>query len=563
MPLIKIDTARWQAAKEFFAKKTPEEEVNSNDTFIKIDAQIFAVVKKEVVEQKCGFLKNLTDNGFIVAQTESDENFLVKIYTAPLTEKEKKEHAIFKELSLLKFEELKKTSNHTIIELPKTATLTRLDINDIDLKEKLTLALNCAKFVGLLHQKNIIHGHIHPGNFIIDAKDSNIKICMLDFSTSYMLQKGEKEIADKIIHGSTPYLAPEIASPAKTKGIALGNTRPEYKESTSIYSFASDIYALGVVFGHLLNLKENDTLNTFVAKMLDDEKDNRPEIQDVIQEIQDTIELEELNALTRAAEWEALIQAKTPTDKQKAQSELQRIEKLSFQEFLSYAKELTTFTACYSKNPIHSFIEQGKGFFPAAALQLLLKKAGFPSAQFIAEIEEALIAFNKAPEATTPDLTSSNPLKQKIIKEFCEIFKKVALAFTPLTPLTKDDVKQHNYIMALFKTLCILPLATNEAIRNSDEKKIFSKIFKETPEKTTDLTPLKAIIFPLSLSTLKEVKKSKENNLLLPTKSNEGPITFLRSMSLPTGFNFNNQAEIAKLATLENQANKTNKPKSS
>lgn len=128
--------------------------------------------------------------------------------------------------------------------------------------EKLTIALKAAYDVYLMHTNNIIHGDIKPQNFIMSSNNSKtlgpqITVTSIDHGLSNILKK-EKDFIIWKQAGSRGYVAPET-----------------YSEG--IFSFGSDIYALGRMF------KKDIPLDLKICKdMLKDDRLERPSALEVM-----------------------------------------------------------------------------------------------------------------------------------------------------------------------------------------------------------------------------------------------------------------------------------------
>ncbi len=77
-----------------------------------------------------------------------------------------------------------------------------------DLAEFLRISIKLAEIIGQIHQKNIIHKNINPGNIIWNPQTGQVKIT--DFGISTELFRETPEALDqKIIEGTLPYISPE------------------------------------------------------------------------------------------------------------------------------------------------------------------------------------------------------------------------------------------------------------------------------------------------------------------------------------------------------------------
>ncbi|MBS0289440.1 MAG: protein kinase [Proteobacteria bacterium] len=104
--------------------------------------------------------------------------------------------------------------------------------NPLSEAELLTIALKSAESVEALHKVGIIHADIKEDNFMVNAIGNQIVIEAADFGLSKILEKGQTEVIEVSPNGSVPYMAPEIFYEGK-------------------FSFASDVYALGIMFSEI------------------------------------------------------------------------------------------------------------------------------------------------------------------------------------------------------------------------------------------------------------------------------------------------------------------------
>ncbi len=99
--------------------------------------------------------------------------------------------------------------------------------------EKLTIALKAAYDVYLMHANNIIHGDIKPQNFIMSSKRSKIL--------------GRQVTVTSIDHGLSNILENKQDFIIRKQAVSPGYVAPETHRQ-GIFSFGSDIYALGRMF---------------------------------------------------------------------------------------------------------------------------------------------------------------------------------------------------------------------------------------------------------------------------------------------------------------------------
>ncbi|MBI2790377.1 MAG: protein kinase [Gammaproteobacteria bacterium] len=94
------------------------------------------------------------------------------------------------------------------------------------------IALRTCLAVQAANDLGIIHGDLKPENIMVTINGNNIRIRLVDIDLSKILTEGKKELKEPI-GGTLSYVAPELFN-------------------EQIYSFASDSYALGIMF--LLNM---------------------------------------------------------------------------------------------------------------------------------------------------------------------------------------------------------------------------------------------------------------------------------------------------------------------
>jgi len=104
----------------------------------------------------------------------------------------------------------------------------------LTLTEFLFLAISITKVLGEIHQKNIIHKDINPGNIVINYNTSQVKI--IDFGISTILTHENPTIKNpNVLEGTLAYISPEQTGRM--------NRAMDYR---------TDFYSLGVTFYELL-----------------------------------------------------------------------------------------------------------------------------------------------------------------------------------------------------------------------------------------------------------------------------------------------------------------------
>ncbi len=145
--------------------------------------------------------------------------------------------------------------------------------------QKIATGLEAAKALLSLQEKNIIHGDIHPGNLLIDKTG---KIRPIDFDLSFVLEEEQDTKVTGKARGSRRYMAPEIGVWKKNRGAANRNDG-YWDKHDGVYSYASDIYALGALFDRDLTLgQRDDEMKHLIARMKSKNPAHRPDIHEVL-----------------------------------------------------------------------------------------------------------------------------------------------------------------------------------------------------------------------------------------------------------------------------------------
>lgn len=297
-----IPPQEWDAAKAFFSdpknvneikfrRKHPEEatplkpaDQNFPDhSFIKVNGEIYAIANKQAV-----FGHLLGEGGFgkvKMVQNELGERFAVKVEGRGLRGENDTETKIMKLLNYLEGEASRPVSARNFKNRPiteKLYTVTKLrkgyDLfshiyfdkltkkrRERSYERRLNMALHSAYALKNLHDKNIIHADIKPENFMATINDDQMLIESIDYGLSLIVPPGQTAIQQNRRAGTRGYMAPELLI---TKPVS--------------YSFASDIYALGIMLHHDLQLPSLTTEDSDTVNMINKVTANNKEIDYLI-----------------------------------------------------------------------------------------------------------------------------------------------------------------------------------------------------------------------------------------------------------------------------------------
>jgi serine/threonine protein kinase len=272
-PRLIISEAEWQAAEAFF--KNPEKQLKgkfskkdpsrgiynkafekgsnlkaaSKHSFIFINGKIYAVANGEY-RVGSGTFGNVK-----VIQDRKGNSDVVKIENYTTKEKEildkagmNREREIGERVGMVKgdlvreLEGLKhfKTeyTNHklyTVLENRGKEELFDVIHDNEDVRKPLQglqVAIDCVEQIQALHDLRIVHCDIKPENFMATKEGERYVISAIDFGFSKYVPEGQSYIITSNGEGTPGYYAPEIAN-------------------QHMYSFASDVYALGKFFNYL------------------------------------------------------------------------------------------------------------------------------------------------------------------------------------------------------------------------------------------------------------------------------------------------------------------------
>lgn len=288
--LLNISENEWKEAENFFSKNAeavykPRDKKNkSSCAFIKVGGEIYAKKHGEALgEGGMGKVK--------LVQARNGENFAVKIEGNKIEANKEAEEQIMKMLNLTKGSAAKKyekeykgayaeEKNYSIMQLIQGKEMASYFYengweNQLSYEERVELAIKAAEQINFLHQKHrIIHGDIKPANFMANIEKDMITVAAIDFGFSLILPDEAKYITHPA-RGTPGYVAPEIVELYESGGQFYPKAIPKEQ-----FSFASDIYALGVMFRD--DCKIN---NAYIDKMCDPDPQNRPNLSEVIKSL--------------------------------------------------------------------------------------------------------------------------------------------------------------------------------------------------------------------------------------------------------------------------------------
>ncbi|MCS5707665.1 protein kinase [Candidatus Berkiella cookevillensis] len=151
-------------------------------------------------------------------------------------------------------------------------------------EQKLLLAIRAAQAIQYLHAHKVIHADIKPANLMTRVDGDVIVMAAIDFGFSMVLNEGQKVLQDTC-KGSPLYCAPEILElNYDNKGNPVSVKRAKDPAS---YSFASDIFALGVMFKYDFQLKMEDA---FYKKIMNTDPSQRPSMDELIEALYSELE---------------------------------------------------------------------------------------------------------------------------------------------------------------------------------------------------------------------------------------------------------------------------------
>lgn len=330
MTAMYIPDEAWNDAKEFFADPKNKKAVKFKDpinhlSFICVGGEIYAKQTRDYLG-KGGFGK------VQLVQTIEGQQFAVKIEARGLKSENDAELRILRLLGkyhgqaqrkLKKEKEFlgRKTNKklYTILDLEHGEELAKFLKKNADpvntyvpitaghagtapdpaLEKKsdtqnLHIAFMCAQALSGLHANSVVHGDVKPGNFMINFIGDMIAVAAIDFGLSLKLKSGvtSELVESKVPLGTPKYTPPEICFPQgkentpakhivndKDSGFEFDNTK-----SKRVFSFATDVYSLGIMFRDDLSLPKH-----IYEPMISTNPKDRPSMNEVIKALANTL----------------------------------------------------------------------------------------------------------------------------------------------------------------------------------------------------------------------------------------------------------------------------------
>lgn len=264
-----------------------------NCSFIKVNDVIYAIKNGTAIgEGNFGKVK--------VIQNKEGENFAVKIEGRGKRGHANTELKIMDLLNKFHGEAERKNYNkifknnytskklYTVMDLEEGKELfevlflgkSRKSIRRITNEEKkIIIAIKSCEAIKYLHDRRIIHRDIKSENFIINRNDNVANIVAVDFGFSTILPINKNTIKDDPM-GTPGFCAPEIV---QRKGNML---IPQFP---ALYSFASDIYSLGIMFKYDLKLSMG---KSFYKTILNSDPNHRFSMVDLLDKLHEKLEMQ-------------------------------------------------------------------------------------------------------------------------------------------------------------------------------------------------------------------------------------------------------------------------------
>lgn len=255
--LLSVSPEEWKRAKHFFDKNPNQTKLRRNkenaeeQSFVKIGNKIYCLASSLCFDN--AVLGEGKFSRVKIAQEEppSGKMYAMKIEGRSLRTDQEVDHVISEvigfaqgqaerlldEPKLFK-EELVDKKLYTLTEYIPAKELFDVLYEDIDqtlsAEQFLILILKTSSILLDLHRLGIIHSDIKENNFLANVDEMYILVSAIDFGLSKVIGADEQAVYLTRIQGTEGYIAPEI-------------------HDHGVYSFASDIYALGQMYKNIYN----------------------------------------------------------------------------------------------------------------------------------------------------------------------------------------------------------------------------------------------------------------------------------------------------------------------
>lgn len=147
---------------------------------------------------------------------------------------------------------------------------------NLSLLKRYQIGLKCIEAVQKLHAQNVVHADLKPQNFMINEKDGNIEIFVIDYGFSRQLEN------DQVLYDfpeGTPFYAPPEFFEDKNRDNGWASKKVPYSKAT-------DIYELGIMLTEDLSL---DLEKDFTDKMLHCDHTKRATIHELHAKVKEKI----------------------------------------------------------------------------------------------------------------------------------------------------------------------------------------------------------------------------------------------------------------------------------
>lgn len=276
MNLIDLNLSDFEYTKNYF---------NSNPSEMKCDKKVHSLKNSYIkVNRKIYAIKRGTPLGkggegkAKIIQNAKGKNYKVKIEGRGLRATTEPVMRVMNHLNLIKGQAERDYGRNFLGQVCEKKLYTVMEyVDGKDLSEqqpliitsaparKLVFSIKAAEALKEFHDKRVIHVDIKPKNIICKVEGDNINMRLIDFGYSRVLPEGiSYNISGR--RGTRGYKAPEIEIETEDKRVK--------------YSFASDIYALGMMLQRDFQLTMPEG---FFSGMLHQEPEKRLNIDEVIE----------------------------------------------------------------------------------------------------------------------------------------------------------------------------------------------------------------------------------------------------------------------------------------